>query len=228
MYGNATCFHYVRPENNVSFGSCLPNSETGDFTKWPRSSHHDVLQWFSSGLSHRSLAQLSSWVLPACSLSTGHSTSAGRWSSRGHAGLIIPARGPYRVLCGAAAPLIMSWRAEFEGPQDPLGPSRGREAPFRGSRHPWGVEWPSLSCHSNPHSALCLEDDAIKDVLRQQKERNNVWYHLRATRGTGWRASRKIRQQRSLLDFQFWPSSFFSLYGEAASICQDRGSRQFL
>ena len=87
---------------------------------------------------------------------------------------------PHRALLarGAAAPLITGsascpcrtfWRAEFERPQDPLEPPRGREAPSRGSRRPWGVEWPPLSCHSNPRSALCLEDDAIKGVLRQKE-----------------------------------------------------------
>ncbi|EGI68985.1 hypothetical protein G5I_02290 [Acromyrmex echinatior] len=91
-------------------------------------------------------------------------------------GARYPREGALSRLIGSAAPLIagtascpcrMSWRTKFERLQDLFGPPRDLEAPIRSSRHPWGVEWPSPSCHSNSRSALCLEEDTIEDALRQ-------------------------------------------------------------
>ena len=149
-HGNAQCAHYNMPDKIV-IKLRLPDSETGDFTTCDV--HLTVTScWCSPWLSLYWLAQLlSCCVLPTYARSAGHSTSAGRWSSREHAGLVIPARGPYRALLarGSAAPLIggtascpcrMSWHAKFERPQDLFGPprKRGFEAPSRSFRRPCG------------------------------------------------------------------------------------------
>ncbi|EGI67881.1 hypothetical protein G5I_03488 [Acromyrmex echinatior] len=64
---------------------------------------------------------------------------------------------------------VMSWRAKFERSRNSgvfFRPPHGLEVPIRGSRRPWGVEWPSPSCRTNSRSALRLEEGVIRNALR--------------------------------------------------------------